>query len=247
MNAALQAKPPVMWRRMALIIGCAVFIGLAAAIWIRVHAVATERYTLVSERLSGSAQSFARELHGRLESADALVRYLSATDAGANGTLLQDRVLTADAFHGVVVVPYRENAADAVHASDPAALLISISGGDRQRLQAGQSLIRAVTPAAGGTVLYLLHQVNCANTPRLGLFQIDPGWLWQGAAELPSQQSMTVIDPADHLLFQGSALPPEIVRMVARAPGEQPGSPDRPLLRDWQQNGVAWRGAVVGF
>jgi hypothetical protein len=133
MNAALQAKPPVMWRRMALIIGCAVFIGLAAAIWIRVHAVATERYTLVSERLSGSAQSFARELHGRLESADALVRYLSATDAGANGTLLQDRVLTADAFHGVVVVPYRENAADAVHASDPAALLISISGGDRRR------------------------------------------------------------------------------------------------------------------
>ncbi|MGH8230587.1 MAG: hypothetical protein ACRESY_02065, partial [Steroidobacteraceae bacterium] len=247
MNAAVQAKPPVMWRRMALIIGCAVFLGLAAASWIRVHEVVTERYTIVSERLSGSAQSFARELHGRLESADALVRYLSATDAGADGTLLQDRMLTADAFHGVVVVPYRGIAAGDTDGSDPAVLLSSISDGDRLRLQAGQSLIRAVTPAAGGTALYLVHQVVCANAPRLGLFEIDPGWLWQGAASLPSQQSMTVIDPAAHLLYQGSALPPEIVRMVARTPAEQPAPAGQPLLRDWQQNGMAWRGAVVGF
>jgi diguanylate cyclase (GGDEF)-like protein len=236
-----------MWRRMALVIGCAVLAGLAAASWIRVHEVAGERYIMTSERLAGSAQSFARELHGRLESADALVRYLSATDAGVNGSLLQDRMLTAEAFHGVVVLPYPELPADAGNPADPTTRLTGLSADDRLRLQGGQSLIRALTPATGGTVLYLLHQVNSSSTPRLGLFEIDPGWLWQGAADLPRQQSMIVIDTADHLLFEGSALPPEIARMVARTPAERPTLSGQPLLRDWQQNGVAWRGAVVGL
>ncbi len=55
---------------------------------------------------------------------------------------------------------------------------------------------------------------------------------------------MVVVDPVLALVFEGTALPPELVRMFARTPIEQ-SAESRAVLRDWQQGGAAWRGAVA--
>src|ERR1039458_1350953 len=85
---------------------------------------------------------------------------------------------------------------------------------------------------------------NVAGAARLALFEFDPGWLWQGSAELQNQDSMMVVDPAERVVFEGASVPPEIEHMFARTTvraSEQP----QPLLRDWQQNGAAWRAGMV--
>src|ERR1700687_4654178 len=110
MNAVVHGKPPSMWRRMAPVIALTALVGLVAASWIRIHEVVTDRNEIVTDRVNGTAQSFSRELRGRLELADALVRYLTAADGGTGGALLRERMLTADAFHGVVLVPFKESA-----------------------------------------------------------------------------------------------------------------------------------------
>ena len=224
-----------MWRRMALVIALAALSSLVAASWIRIHEVVTDRNGIVTDRIDGTAHSFSRELRGRVELADALARYLTAADGGAAGVLLRERMLTADAFHGVALFPFKESARDD---SD------QLSADERLKLKAGQSLLKIATPEAGHTGIYLLRVASAANSPQLAMFEFDPGWLWQGAEELPNQDSMVVLDAAEHIVFEGTALPSEILRMFARSPIDQTGH-GRPVLRDWQQGGAAWRGAMV--
>jgi diguanylate cyclase (GGDEF)-like protein len=248
MNAEANRKPPSMWRRMALVIAFTALIGLVAASWFRIHEVVTDRNRIVTDRVSDSAQSMSREVRGRLELADAMVRYLTSGDGGAGGALLRERMLSTDAFNGVALLPFKESSKESARAGseqpEPMAGLAPISPGDRLKLRAGQSLLALVTPEDGHTGIYLIHQLTVANSPQLGLFELDPGWLWQGAEELPDQDSMVVIDAAEHLVFEGAALPPELLRLFARAPlGEH--APARLVLRDWQQGGAAWRGALV--
>jgi len=233
-----------MWRRMAPVIALTALVGLVAASWIRIHEVVTDRNEIVTDRVNGTAQSFSRELRGRLELADALVRYLTAADGGTGGALLRERMLTADAFHGVVLVPFKESAGNDSDQPEPIAGISSIGPTDRLKLKAGQSLLKVVMPEAPPTGIYLVHLVNCANSPQLGFFEFDPGWLWQGADELPNQESMVVFDSAEHIVFEGTSLPPEILRMFARTPIDGHGE-GRPGLRDWQQGGAAWRGGMV--
>jgi diguanylate cyclase (GGDEF)-like protein len=233
-----------MWRRLALVIALTALTGLAAASWIRIHQVVRDRDGIVADRINGSTQSFTRELRGRLELAEALVRYLTATDAGATGALLRERMLPADAFRGVVLVPFKESAADVSDQSEPIAGMAPIARDERLKLKAGQSLLKVIPSAAGHAGTYLVHLVSAANAPQLGLFEFDPGWLWQGAEELPDQDSMVIVDPAQNIVFEGTPLPSEILRMFARSGTETLGL-GRPVLRDWQQGGAAWRGAMA--
>src|SRR3984885_11737568 len=245
MNAAAKGKPPSMWRRMALVIALAALVGLVAASWIRVHQVVTDRNNIVTARLNGSAQSFARALRGRLELADVQARYLTATDGGAGGALLRERMLSADAFRGVVLVPAKTSAGDDGDLAEPLAGIASIGRDDRLKLDAGQSLLRIASPAAAAPGIYLVHLVNCASSAQLGFFELDPGWLWRGAEELPDLDSMVVVDRDEHIMFEGTPLPAEILRLFARTPADG-HSEQRPVLRDWQQGGAAWRGATLG-
>jgi diguanylate cyclase (GGDEF)-like protein len=235
MSAAVQAKPPSMWRRLALVIALTALTGLAAASWIRIHQAVRDRNGIVTDRLNGSTQSFARELRGRLELAEALVRYLTATDAGATGALLRERMLPADAFRGVVLVPFKESAGDDGDQD---------ARDQRLKLKAGQSLLKVVPGGASHGGTYLVHLASAANSPQLAIFEFDPGWLWQGAEELPDQDSMVIVDPAQNVVFEGTPLPAEILRMFARGGIEAHGA-GAPVLRDWQQDGAAWRGAMV--
>jgi diguanylate cyclase (GGDEF)-like protein len=222
-----------MWRRLALVIALTALTGLAAASWIRIHQVVRDRNGIVTDRISGSARSFTRELQGRLALADALVRYLTATDAGATGALLRERMLAADAFRGVVLAPFKESAGDDGIAPD-----------ERLKLKAGQGLLKVIAGDAGHGGTYLAHLVSAGNAPQLAWFEFDPGWLWQGAEDLPDQASMVIVDAAQSIVFEGTPLPTEIQRMFARSGSEARGD-GPPLLRDWQQGGAAWRGAML--
>jgi diguanylate cyclase (GGDEF)-like protein len=222
-----------MWRRLALVIALTALTGLAAASWIRIHQVVRDRDGIVTDRISGSARSFTRELSGRLALADALVRYLTATDAGANGALLRERMLPADAFRGVVLAQFKESAGDDGVAPD-----------ERLKLKAGQGVLKVIARDAGRGGTYLVHLVSAGNAPQLAWFEFDPGWLWQGAEDLPDQASMVIVDAAQSIVFEGTPLPAEIGRMFARSGGEARGD-GPPLLRDWQQGGAAWRGAML--
>jgi diguanylate cyclase (GGDEF)-like protein len=227
-----------MWRRLALVIALTALTGLAAASWIRIHQVVRDRNGIVTERINGNSQSFTRELSGRLGLAEALVGYLTATDAGAGGALLRERMLPADAFRGVVLVPFEELASDD---ADPTA---PIARDEWDKLKSGQSLLKVMPREAAHGGTYLIHLVSAANSPQVAFFEFDPGWLWQGADELPDQVSMVIVDPAQNIVFEGTPLPSEILRMFARAGSDAPGA-GKPLLRDWQQGGAAWRGTVV--
>jgi diguanylate cyclase (GGDEF)-like protein len=230
MNAAAKGKPPSMWRRMALVIAFAALISLVMAGWIRIHQVVSDRNAIITDRINASAQSLARELRERLELADALARYLTAADGGAGGALLRQRMLSADAFRGVELSPLNDQ---------PGA-------GEQLKLKAGQSLLQ-VAPDADHPAIYLLHAATIGGAPQLAMFEFEPGWLCQDCADLNNQDSVLVVDPAEHPVFEGTALPPEISRMFARTAPGTPGTPGAgaAMLRDWQQNGAAWRGAMV--
>ncbi len=240
--------------RMALVIGSAAVVGLLAASAVRVHEIVRDHDTLVTGRINAAASSFARELGGRLELADALARSLTSTDAGAGGAMLRERMLSVDAFRGVTLSPLATLPGPAVLPTPATPPGISDSGADasdaptsaeRRELHAGASVLRvAVTdPGQPGTT-YLLHLASAAGVPQLARFEVDPAWLWRGAESLPQQDSMLVLDPAEHLMFEGSALPTQILHLFAHAAAEA-GAGEQPLLRDWQQDGAAWRAAIT--
>jgi diguanylate cyclase (GGDEF)-like protein len=235
-----------MWRRMALVIALTALGMLVAASWIRIHEVATDRNDSVTARLNGSAQNFARQLGGRLELGDAQARYLTASDGGAGGALLRERMLSADTFRAVVLLPFNASADEESAAAEARVDRAAIGAADRLKLSAGQSLLQLASPEAAAGGVYLVHLVNCAGSQQLAFFEFDPGWLWQGAEDLPDQDSTVVVDRAEHIVFEGTPLPPEILRLFARTRASGQGQA-RPVLRDWQQGGAAWRGATLGL
>ncbi len=154
-----------MWRRMALVIASTALISLVAASWIRVHGAVSERNRIISDRINDTAQSFSRELRGRVDLADALARYLTATDGGAGGVLLRERMLSADAFHGVELSAFKVSAPDDGD---------QLSDDDRLKLVAGQSLLRTAPPQDGNANTYLLHLASTAGSLQLAKFEFDP-------------------------------------------------------------------------
>ena len=149
-----------MWRLLALVIALTALTGLAAASWIRIHQVVRDRNGIVTDRINGSTRGFTRELRGRLQLADALVRYLTATDAGAGGALLRERTPPADAFRAVVLVPFKDAAGDDGDQSGPLAGMAPIALEERLRLRAGQGLLKVMAPDAGHGGTYPLHLAN---------------------------------------------------------------------------------------
>jgi hypothetical protein len=164
-----------MWRRMALVIASTALISLVAASWIRVHGAVSDSNRIISDRINDTAQSFSRELRGRVDLADALARYLTATDGGAGGVLLRERMLSADAFHGVELSAFKVSAHDDAD---------QLSDDDRLKLMAGQSLLRPIPTCCTWQAPPVRRSWRSSNSIRVGcgrarrICRIRTRWSW---------------------------------------------------------------------
>jgi diguanylate cyclase (GGDEF)-like protein len=231
---------------MVLVVTLVVLVALAAASWIAVLVIATDRDADLADRVGGLAPGFAQQLLSRLEMANALVQYLSAADAGAEDSVLRQRVLASDTFGGVLFVPWQSNFIDADADAEAAAdaNLPSFGPSDRLTLSGGQSLLKVVPSASGGMSIYLAHMVSSAGIRQIAFFELAPNWFWQGAEATSGQTAIAVVDTAGRIIYRGGELPLDAFRKFALTAIDE-RDPLRPVQRDWQQGGMSWRGAVV--
>ncbi|HEY6452970.1 MAG TPA: EAL domain-containing protein [Steroidobacteraceae bacterium] len=231
---------------MVLVVTLVVLVALSAATWIAVLVIAADRDAEIGDRVNGLAPGFAGQLLSRLEMADALVQYLAVADAGADDAALRQRVLASNAFGGVLFLPWQSNVTaderDAQAAAD--ASLPDFGPSDRLTLSGGQSLLELVPVANGGMSLYLAHMVSSAGARQIALFELSPGWFWQGDQTTDGLTATAVIDNAGRLVYRSGELPVDAFRKLALAPVDE-HAPLRPLQRDWLEGSATWRGAVV--
>jgi diguanylate cyclase (GGDEF)-like protein len=243
-----------MRRRIVVVVTLVVLVALAAASWIAVLVIVTDRDADLADSVRGLAPAFARQLQSRLQMASALVQYLSSTDAGADGAELRPRVLASDTFGGVLFVPWQASFADADSESAAAAAadhgisaeasLPSFTSSDRLTLSGGQSLLRVVPSANGSMSIYLAHMISSAGARQIAFFELAPGWLWQGADGAGGPTAFAVVDTAGRIIFRGGDLPLEAFRRFALVAIDE-HDPLHPLQRDWLEDGIGWRGAIV--
>ena len=233
---------------MVVVVTLVVLVALSAATWIAVLVIAADRDADLGDRVSGLAPSFAQQLLSRLEMANAMVQYLSAADAGEADSVLRQRVGASDTFGSVFFVPWQSNFtdddadADAEAAAD--ANLPSFGPTDRLTLSGGQSLLKMVPSANGGTSIYLAHMVTSAGVRQIAFFELAPGWFWQGADAPSSVSAIAVVDTAGRIIYRGGDLPLDAFRKFAYTTIDE-HVPLKPVQRDWLQDNTSWRGAVV--
>ncbi len=238
-----------MRRRMVWVVALVVLLALAAASWIAVLVIVTDRDADLADRVSDLAPAYARQLMSRLETANATVQYLSAVDPGSDGATLRSRVTGSEIFGGVSLVPWLASAGDTDESNPEADVLAGnadlpgIGASDRLALSAGQSILKVVPTASGDTSVYLAHVVNSAGARQIAQFQLAPGWFWQGTGS-GNQTAIAVVDTAGRIIHRGGELPLDAFRRFALTTIDEHDSL-RPVQRDWLQGGDSWRGAVV--
>ena len=231
-----------------VVVTLGVLLALAAASWIAVLVIMTDRDAALADRVSGLAPAFARQLQSRLQMANALVQYLSSSDAGADGAALRQRVLASDTFGGVLFVPWQASVAD-IDGSDDSdivadAKLPGLSTAERLTLSVGQSLLKVVPTADGGMSIYLAHIVTSAAAREVAYFQLAPSWFWQGTEGTADQTAIAVVDTAGRIIFRGGDLPLDAFRKFGQVAIDE-HQPLQPVQRDWLQDETSWRAAVV--
>ena len=237
-----------MRRRIVVVVSLGVLLALAAASWVAVLVIMTDRDADLANHVGGLAPAFARQLQSRLQMANVMVQYLSSSDAGLEGTVLRQRVLASDTFGGVLFVPWQANISDLDGSDDSDVVadanLPGFSTADRLTLSGGQSLLKVVPAATGGMTIYLAHMVVSAGARQVAYFELAPSWFWQGADGGAGQSAIAVVDTAGRIIFRGGELPLDAFRKFALVPIDE-HQPLRPVQRDWLQGDSSWRAAVV--
>jgi len=237
-----------MRRRMVIVVTLGVLLALAAASWVAVLVIMTDRDADLANRVSGLAPAFARQLQSRLQMANAMVQYLSSSDAGADGGALRQRVLASDTFEGVLFVPWQASLPDLDDSDDSAVVadanLPGFTTTDRLTLSGGQSLLKVVPSAAGGMTVYLVHAVSVSGVRQVAYFQLAPLWFWQGADVGSDQTAIAVVDTAGRIIYRSGDLPVDAFRKFGQVVIDE-HQPLRPVQRDWLQEDTSWRAAVV--
>lgn len=237
-----------MRRRILLVVTLAVLLVLGVASWVAVLVIMTDRDAALADRVGDRAPAFARELQSRLQMANAVIQDLSASDAGADGGLLRQRVLATEAFSGVLVTPWLPNTSEGDSAPDAAILeqsdLSVFSTTERLALSGGQSLLRVVPRADNGMTLYLAHMISAAGSREVAYFELSPDWFWRGAGAAAGATALAVVDTAGRIIFHGGELPVDAFRRFSAVPVNE-RDPLRAVQRDWQQDDAGWRAAIV--
>jgi diguanylate cyclase (GGDEF)-like protein len=230
---------------MAATIAFVVLLAACLASWLAVRAIASDREAELSERIAAAAPAFAQQLLARLEMANSLVQYLSASDSGPGDSVLRERALASNTFGGVFFVPWRPNSVDTEIDAQAAADadLPRFSPSDRLTLSGGQSLLKVVAAESGGTRIYLAHVISSDGARRVAFFELAPNFFWQGTVG-PDQTSIAVVDAAGRIVYQGDEAPSQQLQAFARAASEGPNS-SQAVQRNWKQGGDSWRGASV--
>src|SRR5215469_5819832 len=98
-------RPTPMWRPLAWVLAALIGLILLLSACAAVIAINSQRDRFITERLTGAATGFGSGVGGRLETADAWVRYLTSGNPGSESELRQ-RVLASDAFRGLLLTPW---------------------------------------------------------------------------------------------------------------------------------------------
>jgi diguanylate cyclase (GGDEF)-like protein len=236
-----------MRRRIVLVVTFAVLLALAAASWIAVLVIVTDRDADLADRVGELAPAYARQLQSRLQMANALVQYLASADAGADGSTLRQRVQVSDAFAGVVLESWLSSTVegDAGVGNDDDTSLPGFSASERLVLTGGESLLKVVPSAGGnGMNIYLAHMIVSPGERQIAFFELARNWFWQGAEGAPGQTAIAVVDTAGRIIYRGGELPLDAFRRFATVALDE-HDPLRAVQRDWPQGNLSWRGAVV--
>jgi diguanylate cyclase len=249
MTVAAPEPATPMWRPIAWVLASLTGLILLLSACAAVLAINSQRDRFISERLGGAANGFGSGLAARLDTADAWVRYLSSSSAGSEAELRQ-RVLTSDAFRGLLLEPWdggpRDTATlegaggqglDGSERSLPERL-----SADRVALSAGQTVLKAGLDR-GEANIYLVHLVRAANTRAIAFFELTPEWLWRSEERLTDHVTRAVM-ASGQVIYDSSELPTEQLRTLSRVRVD-PHHLHTPVLQRWLQSGDPWVAAVV--
>lgn len=202
-------------------------------------------------RLEATCGRVAPAIRDRIEVADAWVADLAAVSR--DETTLHRRVSDSTLLAGVLVTPWPDIAAVAAAAPPFPLARARLTGAQLQALLGGRSLLLALPMPGGGSGVYLAHPLRLSGRQALGFFQLSAAWLWQGFQALPHDEAVAVISPQGAALFNSGRWPDWTAAMLlhsfsgaaSAAAGSAAAGADAPLLQGWQQQGAAWRAALL--
>ena len=240
--------PSSMWRSTALVMLAVVALALLFGGWVAAKSLLAQFERDDRRWLSGIAGQFAPVLETRLQLADALVRDLTAADAAGDEDSLRRRLQRSDNFVGVALVPWSRIGSDPVHPAgsptDWPVALHDFTPSERLELSTGQSVLVEVATDQEVADVYLAHMVLVQGQREIGFFKLTPSWLWRGLDELPNGVALAVVDPSQHRILSGPALPSAVVSSLSGA-NIDTRLPHRPAMVSWRQGTDSWHAAVV--
>jgi diguanylate cyclase (GGDEF)-like protein len=235
-----------MWRSTSLVMLTVITLSLLAGAWVSARTLLAQYERDDRQRLSGIVGQFAPVLRTRLQLADALVRYLTAADTGADEDSLRRSLQRSESFVGVALVPWSRvgNGRDQTRAADWPTTLHEFSPAERLELSTGQSVLKVVAADQGPADVYLAHMLVFDGQREIGFFKLSSGWLWRGLDELPDGVSLAVLQPSQHLMLRGPALAAPVVASLSSA--EIDAAPPRhAVMVSWRQGTTLWHAAVL--
>jgi diguanylate cyclase (GGDEF)-like protein len=230
------ARPkPMIWR---LLLVCSALVAalLAAGIWSGAQALNSNADSQMLQLVGARSQSVAAQIRARLAAAGLTVQAVTSVDAGAGASVLQQRVLRADAIGGVILGSVLPRAPR---------WPIALNSADRNALDAGQTLLRSA-PRGATAGLYLIHNTTAAGAPMIAFFELTNEWLWQDMADIPGSHSeMIVIDGAGNVLRASGPVDKNLLPVLVQEHDGAASDVNLRGQRSWQVGGQEWRGALT--
>lgn len=217
-------------------------LGLCAAAPLVLFAFAAAREAdsaaaaTAERRLAGVSSLYADVIRSRVGVAETIVETFTVNDIGYDSSTLRHQVTNSRAFKSVVVVNRDGLLADGETTLRP-------SPAQSLALEAGQTILMAVTLDGQLTGTFLVRPVTSAGVGKLAYFEMAPDWLWKDLKELPGV-AIAVIDADGKVLHSPQGVVADTNHMFAEhitLLGERGGSLD---TLSWQDHGEEWHGVL---
>jgi len=257
------SRLPSMWPRIAW--------AMAPVLLLVVAMLAGSAWQLLDRRLADEndarlqaiAERIAPLLRDRIGIADAWVAELAG--ASHEEADLRRRVADSHLIARVVVEPWAQAfSPEAAVGAWPR--LPRLSSAQQGALLAGRSVLLGVPRKdgrrggggddgddGGGSDIYLAYPLGRTGGSEVGFFELSPEWLWQGVDTLSPRDAVAVIDAGGASLFDsarwgagtGTGTSAMLLHSLGGAAAGACAAGDAPRMRGWQQQGLAWRAALL--